>query len=166
MTKQFQIIGENYTNINMPVFVVCREEDCCFEVYESKEDAQMVCDKLNNLVDENEQLKRIIDKQELALAEAMTENKRFELCDDGFGIIDNLTKRKCHTLNCILKHWLNPNWEQTQRFEKHNQRLKDENDQLKKVIEEHKNTLKGQSNSIYQLKKENEFLKRRLEEWV
>lgn len=44
--------------------------------------------------------------------------------------------------------------------------IADENDQLKKVIEEHKNTLKGQSNSIYQLKKENEFLKRRLEEWV
>lgn len=29
--KQFQIIGENYTNIDMPVFVVCRENDCCFE---------------------------------------------------------------------------------------------------------------------------------------
>lgn len=57
MTKRFQIIGENYTNIDMPVFVVCREDDCCFEVYESKEDAQIVCDKLNNLIGENEQLK-------------------------------------------------------------------------------------------------------------
>ena len=55
--KRFMIIGENYTNIDMPVFVVCRENDCCFEVYESKEEAQRVCDKLNNLLDENKTLK-------------------------------------------------------------------------------------------------------------
>lgn len=59
MTKRFQIIGENYTNIDIPVFVICRENDCCFEVYESKEDAERVCDKLNHLIDENEQLKSI-----------------------------------------------------------------------------------------------------------
>lgn len=44
--------------------------------------------------------------------------------------------------------------------------LYDENEQLKQKLKEHKTTLKGQSNSIYQLKKKNEFLKRRLEEWV
>lgn len=55
--KRFMIIGENYTNIDIPVFIICKEDDCCFEVYESKEDAQRVCDKLNNLINENEQLK-------------------------------------------------------------------------------------------------------------
>ena len=58
--KRFMIIGENYTNIDMPVFIICKEDDCCFEVYESKEEAQRVCDKLNNLINENEQLKEAV----------------------------------------------------------------------------------------------------------
>ena len=54
--KQFKIIGYDYTNIDIPVFLVeCG--DSLFMVYESKEDTQKVCDKLNKLYEENEQLK-------------------------------------------------------------------------------------------------------------
>ena len=75
--------------------------------------------------------------------EKMTENKRYELCDEGFGIIDNLTKRKCHTLNCILKNWLNSNWEQTKRFEKHNQFLEKTNGELETELLETKEILRS-----------------------
>ena len=44
--------------------------------------------------------------------------------------------------------------------------LHEENEELKQQLKEHKSTLSGQSNKIFQLKKENEYLKRKLEEWV
>jgi len=74
--KRFMIIGENYTNIDMPVFVVCRENDCCFEVYESKEEAQRVCDKLNNLLDENKTLKEENKKLKNMVRHNYVEHKR------------------------------------------------------------------------------------------
>ena len=88
--KQFQIIGENYTNIDIPVFIVCREDDCCFEVYESKEETQMVCDKLNKIINENEQLKKELkrcrnwlnsDKNDYNLTLAFIKNKGYSLKD-------------------------------------------------------------------------------------
>lgn len=50
--------------------------------------------------------------------------------------------------------------------EKWENEIQKENEQLKSTIKEHKSTLSGQSNKIFQLKKENGYLKRKLEEWV
>lgn len=56
--KRFKIINTDYTNVDIPVYIV-KCGDVCFAVYEDKEDVQRVCDKLNNLfVDENNQLRR------------------------------------------------------------------------------------------------------------
>ena len=78
-------------------------------------------------------------------------SKRFEVeTDEGFvvSIKDNLTKKYPFSISCesvddyenIINEamsvgvLLNQVWEQTQRFEKHNQRLENENEQLKKII--------------------------------
>ena len=58
--KRFEIVGENFTNVDVATYIVeyGDGDDDCFELYESKEDSQKVCDKLNNILDENEQLKQ------------------------------------------------------------------------------------------------------------
>lgn len=58
--KRFEIIGVGYTNIDVPTYIVKygNGDDDCFELYESKEDSQKVVDLLNELADENEQLKK------------------------------------------------------------------------------------------------------------
>ena len=57
--KRFEICGEGSTNIDVTTYIVeyGDGDDDCFELYESKEDSQKVCDKINNILDENEQLK-------------------------------------------------------------------------------------------------------------
>ena len=55
--KRFEIISVDYTNIDIPVYVV-KYGDVCFAVYEDKEDVQKICDLLNELNDENKQLKK------------------------------------------------------------------------------------------------------------
>ena len=60
--KRFEIISVDYTNIDIPVYVV-KYGDVCFAVYEDKEDVQKICDLLNELHDENQRLKR--DKETL-----------------------------------------------------------------------------------------------------
>ena len=63
--KRFEIVGENFTNVDVATYIVeyGDGDDDCFELYESKEDSQKVCDKLNNILDENEQLKDFIRKE-------------------------------------------------------------------------------------------------------
>lgn len=53
--KRFEIISVDYTNIDIPVYVV-KYGDVCFAVYEDKEDVQKVCDLLNELSKENQHL--------------------------------------------------------------------------------------------------------------
>lgn len=62
--KRFEIVGENFTNVDVATYIVeyGDGDDDCFELYESKEDSQKVCDKLNNILDENEQLKNHIQE--------------------------------------------------------------------------------------------------------
>ena len=61
--KRFEIVGENFTNVDVTTYIVeyGDGDDDCFELYESKEDSQKVCDKLNNILDENEQLKQSVN---------------------------------------------------------------------------------------------------------
>ena len=100
--------------------------------------------------------------------------KRFEAhihCGDGGehyhdGIIDNLDKskkiiRNYHSISVIM----NNIWEQTQRFEKHNQKLEkvygsliDENEQLKKQIEWCRSKLNTFLTKTNELNDENEQL--------
>lgn len=78
--------------------------------------------------------------------------KRFQVeTDEGFvvSLKDNLAKKYPFSLACesvddyenVIDEvmscgvLLNQLWEQTQRFEKHNQRLTDENEQLKKELD-------------------------------
>lgn len=136
--KRFQIIGENYTNIDIPVFVICRENDCCFEVYESKEDAQIVCDNLNKLVEENEQLKNRVDELE-------DDNMKYTLSTDK---LDGYTKRFMPT-KCINEfrdcktnryYWLDNEDNFTGALELlnlldcENEQLKQENENLKSEL--------------------------------
>ena len=106
--KRFRIIGNNYTNIDVPTYIVCKEGDCCFELYEDKEDAQRVCDKLNSLVDENEQL-----KQELKIYRKVAncdncayhhydwvdDGDEFEVCDKGDYLWINIILWKLYSRN-------------------------------------------------------------------
>ena len=66
--KRFEICGEGSTNIDVTTYIVeyGDGDDDCFELYESKEDSQKVCDKINNILDENEQLK---EREETLLCE-------------------------------------------------------------------------------------------------
>ena len=70
--KRFEICGEGSTNVDVTTYIVeyGDGDDDCFELYESKEDSQKVCDKINNILDENEKLK----KQALQLAKVNHEN--------------------------------------------------------------------------------------------
>ena len=63
--KRFEIVGENFTNVDVTTYIVeyGDGDDDCFELYESKEDSQKICDKLNNILDENEQLKQRINSR-------------------------------------------------------------------------------------------------------
>ena len=58
--KRFEIVGENFTNVDVTTYIVeyGDGDDDCFELYESKEDSQKVCDKINNILEENEKLKK------------------------------------------------------------------------------------------------------------
>ena len=60
--KRFEICGEGSTNIDVTTYIVeyGDGDDDCFELYESKEDSQKVCDKINNILDENEHIKNTI----------------------------------------------------------------------------------------------------------
>ena len=63
--KRFEICGEGSTNVDVTTYIVeyGDGDDDCFELYESKEDSQKVCDKINNILNENEQLKDFIRKE-------------------------------------------------------------------------------------------------------
>ena len=61
----------------------------------------------------------------------MTENKRFIVKEDSF--TDKLTKKTYYELSDIID-LCNNLWEQTQRFEKHNQRLMEENEYYKSIF--------------------------------
>lgn len=55
--KQFKIIDKEFISYYGGDAYLISNGDCKFHVWENKEDAQKVCDKLNNLVDENKRFK-------------------------------------------------------------------------------------------------------------
>ena len=82
------ITGEDYTNIDIPVYVV-KYGDVCFAVYEDKEDVQKICELLNELHEENESItllaqhnykesKRIINRYVDRIKELEKENKELK----------------------------------------------------------------------------------------
>ena len=75
--KRFEIISVDYTNIDIPVYVV-KYGDVCFAVYEDKEDVQKICDLLNELNDENQRLKRDNETLKVYLEQANSVEKE---CD-------------------------------------------------------------------------------------
>lgn len=81
--KRFEICGEGSTNLDVTTYIVEYGDgyDDCFELYESKEDSQKVCDKLNSILDENEQLK--IKLEDIALdmenAKESNDDAQYEL---------------------------------------------------------------------------------------
>ena len=99
-------------------------------------------------------------------------------------LVDNLTKKEYESNFNDIVDLMNKTWEQTRRFEKHNQYLEKENEQLKQQLKIYKsdgletlndlerayeNNAKALSNierleeEIRELKKENEQLKLRYE---
>ena len=99
--KRFEICGEGSTNIDVTTYIVeyGDGDDDCFELYESKEDSQKVCDKINNILDENEQLKEreetllceIEDFQELlAKNDGVCHKRVIDLIDDRISNFSNV----------------------------------------------------------------------------
>ena len=92
-------------------------------------------------------------------------------------LVDNLTKKEYESNFNDIVDLMNKNWEQTQRFEKHNQYLEKENEQLKQQNRELQGELQDEKlglnlwnaeNTILeeekkQLQKENKELKDKLE---
>jgi len=55
--KQWKIVGEEFISYYGGDAYLISNGDCRFHVWERKEDAQKVCDKLNELTNENKALK-------------------------------------------------------------------------------------------------------------
>ena len=56
--KRFTIVGEEYVGYTQGNAYIISNGECKFSLWESKEDAQKVCDYLNELSEENEQLRK------------------------------------------------------------------------------------------------------------
>lgn len=59
--KQFTIVGEEYVGYMQGNAYIISNRECKFSLWERKEDAQKVCDYLNELAEENEQLKQKLE---------------------------------------------------------------------------------------------------------
>lgn len=66
--KRFKIINVSSTNIDVETYVIANDDnaddDEVFELYESKERSQELCDMINKLIDENKELKQSYTKLE------------------------------------------------------------------------------------------------------
>ena len=61
MSKQFTIVGEEYVGYMQGNAYIISNGECKFSLWERKEDAQKVCGYLNELSEENEQLRQKLD---------------------------------------------------------------------------------------------------------
>ena len=64
-TKRFTIIDEQFISYYGGTGHLISNGECKIWLWHSKEESQKVCDKLNNVLDENEQLKQRIKELEL-----------------------------------------------------------------------------------------------------
>ena len=87
--KRFEIVGENFTNVDVTTYIVeyGDGDDDCFELYESKETSQKVCDKLNNILDENKRLRKEIERKEKIIQD------KSELVRQQVNVSENLQAR-------------------------------------------------------------------------
>ena len=56
--KRFKIVDEQFLNYYGGTGYKISNEECCFWLWHNKNESQKVCDKLNSILDENEQLKK------------------------------------------------------------------------------------------------------------
>ena len=61
MNKRFTIVDEQFISYYGGTGHKISNGECGFWLWHSKEESQKVCDKLNNILDENEQLKETIN---------------------------------------------------------------------------------------------------------
>ena len=61
MREQFTIVGEEYVGYMQGNAYIISNGECTFSLWERKEDAQKVCNYLNELAEENEQLRQKLD---------------------------------------------------------------------------------------------------------
>lgn len=54
--KRFRIVAEDFSLVDVPLYVVSNEEDIIFDVYGSKNNAKKLCDLLNEQFDKIESL--------------------------------------------------------------------------------------------------------------
>ena len=59
--KRFTIVGEEYVGYMQGNAYIISNGECKFSLWERKEDAQKVCGYLNELSEENEQLRKQLD---------------------------------------------------------------------------------------------------------
>ena len=74
--KQFEIICENYSLVDMPVYVIS-DDKLKFDIYGSKKDAERLCTLLN----ENEQLKQFKNKVFSCIEKAVEETEKYNHSD-------------------------------------------------------------------------------------
>ena len=56
--KRYKIVEEQFISYYGGTGYKITNEECCFWLWHSKNESQKVCDKLNSILDENEQLKK------------------------------------------------------------------------------------------------------------
>ena len=65
--KRFKIVDEQFISYYGGTGHKISNEECGFWLWHNKIESQKVCDKLNNILDENEQLKKQIERIDFIL---------------------------------------------------------------------------------------------------
>lgn len=89
--KRWEIIGEEYISYSGGYAIIISNGDCKFNVWERRKDAQIICNKLNELHDENESLNKSRD-------DLIAENRKIKAT-----IQDMLINERTHIGKNVLK---------------------------------------------------------------
>ena len=89
--KRFKIVDEQFISYYGGTGYKISNEECGFWLWHNKNESQKVCDKLNSILDENEQLKQRNNQQyeQLSRLYNLIEQKEWRVLTD---IIDNFKK--------------------------------------------------------------------------
>ena len=89
--KRFKIVDEQFISYYGGTGYKISNEKCGFWLWHNKNESQKVCDKLNSILDENEQLKQRNNQQyeQLSRLYNLIEQKEWRVLTD---IIDNFKK--------------------------------------------------------------------------
>ena len=78
--KRFKIVDEQFISYYGGTGHKISNEECGFWLWHNKIESQKVCDKLNNILDENEQLKKDVDYWKQVASQYSNELNVFEHC--------------------------------------------------------------------------------------